>query len=104
MAMRLAQHSYVNRDVDGAIEWLIGALTPLLSSSYQGIVASRLIGLPGNCEFCNAVMDEASKEDESFKNLDLLVLRTFLSVLDESKVMRVSVAGIFSATILIACM
>ena len=104
MAMRVAQHSYVNRDVDGAIEWLIGALTPLLSSPYQGILASKLIGLPGNCEFCNAVMDEANKEDDSFKNLDLLVLKTFLSVLDQSKVALVTVCGIFSVTTLIACM
>lgn len=104
MAMRVAQHSYLNGDVDGAIKWLIGALTPLLSSPYQGILASKLVGLPGNCTFCNALLDEANKGEDTFTNLDFLVLKTFLCVLDQSNLKFVSVCGIWSATCLIACM
>ena len=94
MAMRFAQRCYANGEVNEAIEWVNGALTPLLSSSHW-TEASRLLTLDGNVEFCNAVMSEVNKGDAVYQNLDLLVLKTFLSVLDQSKSMKVTVAGIF---------
>ena len=49
-------------------------------------------------------MFEANKAETACRNLDLLVLKTCLSAFDQSKTMKVNVAGIHSCSVLIACM
>ena len=97
-AMEVAKARNRSGKDNPAIVWINRAVIPLLT--FKGM-PTRLLSMWGNLEFCNAAIFHADKAKNAYCNLDLLILKTCISVFDQSTEMNVNIAGIHCCSLLI---